>query len=86
LGGVLGGVLIFSGVGVLAVVEGCVFFGFFILIKNLLATWRCTARGSRRMVTRRTSLATSTRKRSMSSGDSGLIGSIPLGEGIIKSW
>ena len=84
LGGVLGGVLIFFRVRVLAVVEGRIFLGLLFLIKDLLATWRSMAGRSRSAVTRRASLATSSGKWCMCSCNGGLIGGVPLSERIIK--
>ena len=43
LGGILGGILIFIGVGVLTVVYGRIFFGLLFIIKDLLATRRSPA-------------------------------------------
>ena len=43
LSGILGGILIFIGVGVLTIAYGLIFFGLLFLIKDLLATWRSTA-------------------------------------------
>jgi hypothetical protein len=79
LGAIIRGVFILIRVGDLAVVVGYFFFGLLFFINDLLATRRRATRVSRCM-----SASTWARKRGMSSSNSSLIRSIPLGEWVIK--
>jgi hypothetical protein len=79
LGAVIRGVFILIRVGDLAVVVRFFFHGLLFFIKDLLATRRRATRMSRCM-----SASTWARKRGMSSNNSSLMCSIPLGERVIK--
>jgi hypothetical protein len=79
LGAIIRGVFILIRVGDFMVVVGFFFLGLLFFIKDLLATRRRATR-----VSRYTSASMWARKRSMSSSNSGLIHSIPLGERVIK--
>jgi hypothetical protein len=81
LGAVIRCVFVLIRVGDLTVVVRFFFLGLLFFIKDLLATRRRATRTSRG-----TSASTWVRKRGMSSSNSSLIRSIPLGEWVIKLW